>query len=327
VGFETARALAWLGARVIVAEIDETTGQEAADLINAEIGSELASFVRVDVGDESSIRGLVAEVTQAFGPIDIVVNNATVTPLGPVPEVPLADWDLSYRVNLRGPVTFARLTVPDMRERGYGVFVCLSSVGGAYMAPYESLKAAQVELATSLAAELEDTGVFAFAIGPGQVMTPGLEAGVRVLAPLYGMDPEEFLALNSANLIGVEEAGAGIAAAVALAERFHGTEIGSVAGLTAAGIGHESEETPRSTVAAGDLAVAASLLARVRATLTEQVEGWASRGIFERKWMRTPPRSSILLPISTVGRFTSSSAWASSSASIAPMLSTGSRSS
>jgi NAD(P)-dependent dehydrogenase (short-subunit alcohol dehydrogenase family) len=285
IGLRTAEALAWLGARVVIAEIDPLTGAEAARSICERNASDhAASFILADIGDENSVVSLVS----AGGPFDIVVNNATVTPFGAVAEASLEAWDLSYRVNLRGPVALARLTVPGMIERGYGVFVCLSSVGGAYMGPYETLKAAGNELAATLAAELEGTGVFAFAIGPGQVMTPGLAAGVRQLAPFYRLTEAEFLALNSAQRISAEEAGVGIAAAIALAERFHGTETSSIAGLTAAGLGRmqaEGEHGAAEPVAVRDGQAAAALARQVRATFLGQIEGWRVRGLFERKWM------------------------------------------
>ncbi len=285
IGLQTAGALAWLGARVVIAEIDRATGAEAASSICERHASDRAAvFLHADIGDADSIASLVA----TGGPFDIVVNNATVTPFGAVADASLEAWDLSYRVNLRGPVALARLTVPGMIERGYGVFVCLSSVGGAYMGPYETLKAAGNELAATLAAELEGTGVFAFAIGPGQVMTPGLAAGVRQLAPFYRLTEAEFMALNSAQRISAEEAGVGIAAAIVLAERFHGTETSSIAGLTAAGLGrmeaggaHGAAEP----VAVRDVRAGAALAHQVRATFLGQVEGWRARGLFERKWM------------------------------------------
>ena len=304
VGFETARALASLGAHVVIAEIDEATGARAATRICDERQARAATFVRTDVGDPESLGAMVDRISAERGRIDIVVNNATVTPFGPVAATPLEAWDLSYRVNLRGPVELARLTVPGMVERGYGVFACLSSVGGAFMGPYEALKAAQVELAATLAAEVEGTGVFAFAVGPGQVETPGLRAGVEILAPLYGMTEDEFLALNAAHTIPAEEAGAGIAYAVELAERFHGTETSSIGGLTAwREVNAPAEDigalrpAGRARLAAqphpgaliepaGASAGNAPLLAReVRSTFLGQVRGWRERGVFERKWM------------------------------------------
>jgi NAD(P)-dependent dehydrogenase (short-subunit alcohol dehydrogenase family) len=286
VGFETARALAWLGAHVVIAEIDELTGARAAREINEEMARDAAVFVWTDVGDEESLGQLVKRVTDEFSRVEIVVNNATVTPFGPVVEAPLADWDLSYRVNVRGPATLARLTVPMMlrRQQHYGVFVTLSSVGGPFMAPYEAMKAAGVELAVVLAAELEGTDVRAFSIGPGQVMTPGLVAGVEKLAPLYGLSADEFLDMNAANSISAEEAGTGIAAAIAYAERFHGTETAAVAGLAAADIG-TTEELPARETPYGDLTEAGQVLRDVRTAFAEQIDAWHSRGVFERKWM------------------------------------------
>lgn len=295
IGFETARSLAWLGAHVTIAEIDEDTGTAAVRAICTEMGASSASFVRTDVGDGTSLGEMVSAVLTSHGHIDIVVNNAAVTPFGPVASTSLTAWDLSYRVNLRGPVALARLTLPHMIERRTGVFVAMSSVGGAYMAPTEALKAAQGELVSALAAELDGTGVFAMAISPGQVMTPGLEAGVEVLAPHYGLSAEEFLRVNATHQVTPEEAGAGVAAAVALADRFHGTETAGMAGLAAAGIRPSSAGpgVPISPLSATRTdrsrgrsdSSPSDACRRVRDTLAREIEGWQDRGVFERRWM------------------------------------------
>jgi NAD(P)-dependent dehydrogenase (short-subunit alcohol dehydrogenase family) len=280
-------ALARLGARVVVAEIDAEAGAAAARTIREALGrDDAARFVPTDVGDEASIDACVA----ASECVDIVVNNAAVAPLGAVADTELGVWDTSYRVNLRGPVAFARATVPAMRARGYGVFVTVSSVGGAFMGPYECMKTAGVELAATLATELEGTGVFAFSIGPGQVMTPGLVEALDRLAPMYGLTTDAFLALNAEHLMSAAEAGVGIAAAVALAERFHGAETSSVAGLTAAGVVRPALAVGAEPLASNEGAralppEAAEAARRVRTTFAEQVAGWRARGLFERKWM------------------------------------------
>jgi NAD(P)-dependent dehydrogenase (short-subunit alcohol dehydrogenase family) len=293
IGAGLAEALARLGAHVVLAEIDAPSGRAAAEAVGAQLGPESsATFVETDVGDEAAIEALLARC----GTVDIVVNNAIAVTIGAVGDVPLEDWDRSYRVNLRGPVAFARRTVPGMVARGHGVFVCLSSVGGAYMGAYECLKAAGNELAATLAAELEGTGVFAFSVGPGQVMTPGLEEAVRDLAPMHGMSEDEFLAMHSEHVISVAEAAVGIAATIVLAERFHGSETSSTAGLVAAGIGARSrrpaasvetlpraDADPMKPAQTDDTAAEAAL--RVRASFVEQVTGWRARGLFERKWM------------------------------------------
>jgi hypothetical protein len=172
-----------------------------------------------------------------------------------------------------------------MVERGSGVFVCVSSVGEAYMGAYETFKAAQTHLGHTLAAELEESGGVAFTIGPGLVRTPGAEAGIAALAPLYGKSVEKFYAMSADQFISVEEAGAGFAAAVALAERFQGQEIGARQALIAAGIPLPEEEASETTLSEEERAAALALCREVSSTLAEQAEGWKERPLFERQWV------------------------------------------
>jgi NAD(P)-dependent dehydrogenase (short-subunit alcohol dehydrogenase family) len=287
IGFEAARALAWLGAHVCIAEVDRRTGREAASRIAAEFGESAVTFLRTDVGNGRSVARLARRLLRARSKVDIVLNNATVTPMGAVHKVPIEAWDRSYRVNLRGPVLLACAFLPDMIERDHGVFVCVSSVGQAYMGAYESLKAAQVHLGETLDAELEGTGVVAFTIGPGIVRTPGAEAGIATLAPLYGKTVEEFYAMSRDHLLSPEAAGAGFAAAIALAERFRGEELGSVQALQAAGIEltDRARGEPSAALSNEEQAEALALCREVRTTLAEQAAGWQERPLFERQWV------------------------------------------
>ncbi|RPI87691.1 MAG: SDR family NAD(P)-dependent oxidoreductase [Chloroflexi bacterium] len=299
IGFETARSLIWLGAQVVVAEIDEDTGKRAAESLTEEFGEGRAIFVRTDVGREDSIENLSQQVFAAFGKVDIVINNATITPMGAVKDVPISQWDESYKVNLRGPVLLARAFLPGILERDYGVFACVSSVGEAYMSAYESFKAAQVHLASALDSELEGTGVHAFTIGPGLARTPGLQMGVKILAPLYGKTVEEFIELSQAHEITVEAAGAGFAAAVVLAAQFRGQEISSKQALIAAGIDLEQEQRgmPGINPEARQAEQALELTRQVRQTLKEQSEGWAARSVFERAWMFRDFKKNAGMPV------------------------------
>lgn len=299
IGFETARALVWLGARVIIAEIDANTGVDAARRLNAEFGTGKVEFIQTDVGSEESIDELKRQALAAFGKVDIVINNATITPLGAVKDVPIEEWDASYKVNLRGPVLLARAFLPGMLVRDYGVFVCVSSVGESYMSAYESFKAAQVHLASTLDAELEGTGVHAFTIGPGLVRTLAFQMGAEKLAPLYGKTVEEFIELSQAHELSVEAAGAGFAAAVVLADQFRGQEISSKQALIAAGIdlAQEEHEPPREKVDPQKTSQALELARRVRQTLKEQSEGWAERSLFERSWMFRDFKKNAGMPV------------------------------
>lgn len=286
IGYEAARSLLWLGAKVVLAELDRKSGYAAEKKLAAEFGAANVLCVLTDVGDEGSVRRL-ARRSAAVGQIDIVINNAAATPLGAIAEVPIDRWDLSYRVNLRGPVLLARAFLPGMLQRNRGVFICVSSVGGPYMGPYEVLKTAQVDLARTLDAELEGTNVIAFTIGPGVVKTPGFLAALPQVAKLYGKSPDEFIEMSKEHLLSAEAAGAGFAAAAALAERFRGLEIGSKQALLAAEISIPGlpEPPPLRALSEADWAEAHALATKVRQTLLEQYQGWQQRPIFERQWM------------------------------------------
>ncbi len=285
IGYEACRSLLWLGCRTVIAEINKRTGQQAAQNLNSEFGPDSAFFIRTDVGEECSIRRLAKEAIRHYGKVDIIINNATVATLGPVADVPVKAWDASYRVNLRGPVLMARAFVPDMKKRSYGVFVCVSSLGTAYMGAYESLKAAQVHLSSTLDAELENTGVFAFTIGPGFVPTQTALSALPALASLMGTSMDELRVILKEQTISVEAAGAGFAAAVALAERFKGQETASLPALVAAGIEIPKEDSTKVSFTDQQCAAILGLSRKVRQTLAEQSAGWKQRSIFEQQWL------------------------------------------
>jgi NAD(P)-dependent dehydrogenase (short-subunit alcohol dehydrogenase family) len=86
IGYETARALLWLGANVVVAEVNEKTGKAAAETLANEFGPEKVLFVKTDVGNDKDIEKLAKEATRKWEKVDIVLNNATVFPMGTVKD-------------------------------------------------------------------------------------------------------------------------------------------------------------------------------------------------------------------------------------------------
>jgi NAD(P)-dependent dehydrogenase (short-subunit alcohol dehydrogenase family) len=293
IGLEAARALIWLGARVAIAEIDEQNGKTSVKNLEKEFGSGNAMFVKTDVGNDKDIEKFANEVTKKWGKVDSVLNNATVFPIGPVKDTSVEKWDFSYHVNLRGPVLLARAFLPDMMKRNHGVFVCVSSSGAApYMGAYEVFKTAQVELASTIAAEVEGTGVYAFTIGPGIVRTPGFIDGGGQVASYMHKTLEELLAMNKNFEISPEAAGAGFAASIALASKYHGQETSSIQVLREIGIVLGRQETEQSTIAKPATMAATvatsnpdELYKQVLKTYTEQSDGWKKRGLFERQWI------------------------------------------
>jgi len=192
IGFETARSLAYLGSGVILAEINPA-GKIAAEKINQEIGINTAKFIKTDIGCERSVKRMAKKVFKHYGRVDIVINNAAIAPLGSIISLPIEVWDKSYRVNLRGPVLLARQFLPTMIEQDSGVFVCVGSEGLTYMGAYEALKAAQLHLARTIDAELENTNVITFNIGPGMVPTDTALRGIQKLAELFKKPIEEMI--------------------------------------------------------------------------------------------------------------------------------------
>ena len=299
IGYETARALLWLGANVIIAEINQTNGLKAREALEAAFNGNRILFVPTDVGDEVSVRRLYHESILHFGKVDGVINNATIAVLGEVKDLPIEEWDRSYRVNLRGPVLMAKAFLPDMIKRNHGVFACVSSTGTAFLGGYETFKAAQVHLANTLDAELEGTGVIAYTIGPGLVPTETASRAVEQLAPAMGMSVEQFFQMNKSAVLSVEEAGAGFAASIVFAHKFRGQEISSIQALKAADINFGAEETGKHSVEidAEERRQAVALCEAVHATLKEQSHGWKSRSLFERQWVIRDFRKTAGMPV------------------------------
>jgi len=225
IGKELARALAWLGAQVIIAEIsDAGAGVEA--LTRSEGG--LAKFIKTDVSDDKSVQTLADTVFDAFGQVDILVNNAAAEPIGSILELPIKEWDQAYAVNLRGAVLGIKAFLPGMLERKEGIIVTIASGEGlAYMAAYSASKVAVQSLGLSLAVEMGDeSGVSAFVLAPGMVDTPGFRKAAPILAPRYGMTVEEFShqGVNPGydGLMPAEDCAAGFAYCIVNAKEYHG---------------------------------------------------------------------------------------------------------
>jgi hypothetical protein len=186
-----------------------------------------------------------------------------------------------------------------MLDRNYGVFACVSSTGTAFLGGYETFKAAQVHLANTLDAELEGTGVIAYTIGPGLVPTETASNAVGKLAPLMGMSVEEFFELNKNAVLSVEEAGAGFAVSIALAEKFRGQEINSLQALKAADINYGAGDIPEdpTQIAAERREQARALCGVVRTTLREQSDEWKRRSLFERQWVIRDFKKTAGMPV------------------------------
>jgi NAD(P)-dependent dehydrogenase (short-subunit alcohol dehydrogenase family) len=112
----------------------------------------------MDAGDRGQIDDVVAQVSDSFGPIQILVNNAAINVVGSIWDYDPADWDWCVRVNLSGPWYLCRRIMPIMRDAGGGVIINVSTYapdvgGGGVEAPYAVTKGGLNVLTRSCAHE------------------------------------------------------------------------------------------------------------------------------------------------------------------------------
>ena len=170
IGRAAAKMFVAEGAKVVVAEIDETLGEASA----REAG---ARFVRTDVTDEKSVMQMVRQARDAFGRIDVLLNCAggSVREDRPVSEVDLSVWDHTINLDMKGPFLCCRHVIPVMVEQGKGSVVNFSSVvalrGNHIAHVYVMAKGGLISFTRALAGAYSAKGVRVNAICPGVVLT------------------------------------------------------------------------------------------------------------------------------------------------------------
>jgi NAD(P)-dependent dehydrogenase (short-subunit alcohol dehydrogenase family) len=158
VGQATARRLAKGGATVVVTDIHERRTKAVVEQMTADHpGASIVGYP-LDAGDWSQIDQVVAEVTRTLGPIQILVNNATINVRGEIFSYDPEDWLWCLRVNLSGPWYLCRRVMPIMREAGGGSIINTSSyapdVGGDGLeSPYAITKGGLNALTRAMAYE------------------------------------------------------------------------------------------------------------------------------------------------------------------------------
>lgn len=178
------------GLRVVAVDLNHQSAVRTAALVTEAGGKAVA--VAADVSDEASTALMAAAALQAFGTIDVLVNNAAVyagLERRPFDQIDVADWDRVMAVNLRGPWLCAKACAAALRDGGGAIINVASATvmsGSPLWAHYVASKSALIGLTRVMARELGDDGVRVNALAPGFTLT---DASLELIedAETYGV--------------------------------------------------------------------------------------------------------------------------------------------
>jgi NAD(P)-dependent dehydrogenase (short-subunit alcohol dehydrogenase family) len=177
IGRATALLFAREGARVGVVDIDDARGRDAVRTITDAGGDAL--WVRADVSAAPDARRAADTVAGWHGRLDVLFNNAGISHVGVLHEIPEEEWDQVVAVNLRGVYLMAKYAVPHMIAHGGGCVINMSSgaalLGLERRAAYSATKGAVLALTRAMAVDYAGDHIRVNALCPGTVYTPFVE--------------------------------------------------------------------------------------------------------------------------------------------------------
>jgi NADP-dependent 3-hydroxy acid dehydrogenase YdfG len=189
IGKATAKALAARGAKVAIGDLDSELAASAA----RELGGE-AIGLELDVTSRSSFEGFLAAVEERLGPLDVLINNAGIMPLGTFEEESDATAHRMIDINLHGVLYGMKIVLPAMKRRGDGHIVNIASQAGKAGFPggatYCATKHAVVGVSEAVRGELRDTGVEVSCVMPAVVNTE-LGSGLVETRAVKKIEPEQ----------------------------------------------------------------------------------------------------------------------------------------
>lgn len=175
IGRETALLLAQAGARLAIADMDETSAKSVAEEIRATGGSAVA--IKTDVTRAEETQAMVQAVLAAHGRVDILVNNAAVWTTKLFKDMTPQDYDRDIHVTLYGTLHASRAALDPMMEQKYGRIVNLISdagrIGEPYLSVYSAAKGGVAAFTKALAKEVGRYNITVNGIAPGVTNTPG----------------------------------------------------------------------------------------------------------------------------------------------------------
>ena len=190
-GLAMAEEFARRGAQIAICARDAEELERARQTIEREASGIAVITLVCDVSDREQVERTIQKAENHFGSIDILVNNAGITAVGPFENQTIADFEEAMKVNFWSQVYATLAALPDMRRRGEGRIVNITSIGGKvsvpHLLPYCCSKFAAVAFSEGLRAELAKTDVKVVTVAPGLMRT-----GSHINAEFKGKHSQEF---------------------------------------------------------------------------------------------------------------------------------------
>jgi 3-hydroxybutyrate dehydrogenase len=197
IGLGIARALAAAGSAVVLNGFGkpEDIAETQARLI-AEYGVE-ARYSPADMSKAQSIADMIAMTLDAFGRLDVLVNNAGIQHVAPLEQFPPDKWDAILAINLSSAFHTTRAALPSMRQHKFGRIINVASAHGLVASPFKAAYVAAkhgiVGLTKVTALEAAESNITCNAICPGYVYTPLVEAQIDGQAKSHGIPREQVI--------------------------------------------------------------------------------------------------------------------------------------
>jgi 3-hydroxybutyrate dehydrogenase len=193
-GFAAAQRFAAAGCNIVLSGLaDPDAVARAKTAIEAH--KTRAIYSSADLRHPGQIEQMFRDSEEAFGGVDILINNAVVRCAAPVEEFPVAAWDEGIAVNLSAAFHTIRLAMPGMRRRGWGRIINVSSIygliGAANRINYVTSKTALIGMTRAVALETTGENITCNAVCPGSVLTAVHEAAIRKTMQKEGLSRAE----------------------------------------------------------------------------------------------------------------------------------------
>ena len=187
IGYAVAKSLIGNGYQVVIADLNQQAGDEAAQTLNCH-------FIQVDLSKQSDNKRLIDQVVAKYSQVDILVNNAGFQHVCSIEEFPEEMWNTMLSVMLTSPFLLTKYCWPHMKKNHWGRVVNIASVHGQIASPFKaayiSAKHGLVGLTKTAALEGGEFGITVNAICPAYVRTPLVEKQIADQAKAHNIAPE-----------------------------------------------------------------------------------------------------------------------------------------